>query len=186
MNKKGSIQLGINAIVVLIIALAVLGIALSFIMGLFRESRETYLGIIDRSDLDFHADSIKPIMFESDDVSVKAGKEERMVVSVYNEWFDASANINLEMISCVDSKGEDAWPPNQPDLAFISLVALGQPIPSGTDSGFKTIVSAADAGSDERGTYICTVQAGEWDNYLKMVNSEPTPISTQIIVTITP
>ena len=75
--KKASMQLGINAIVVLIIALAVLGIALSFITGLFRQSRSTYEDIIGRTDLDFHADSLKPIVFESDDISVKAGTDNK-------------------------------------------------------------------------------------------------------------
>ena len=184
MNKKASMQLGINAIVVLIIALAILGLAMSFITGLFRESRVKYETIIGRTDLEFHADSITPIMFESDDITVKAGKEEKVDVSVYNTWFADTVPITLDIIGCIDNDGNEAWDVTMGEEPFLSIIVSPQTIPTGADGGFRTIVSAKKANAGDAGTYICTVQAGEWDEYLGIIKEEPVPISDQVIITV--
>lgn len=174
--KKASMQLGINAIVILIIALAVLGLAMSFITGLFRQSGAKYSAIIDRTDLDFHADSVTPVMFETNEVTVKAGREMKLKVSVYNTKFSDSDEINLELIKCINSDGSEAWPERNPivyygttyhcaDTAYapiLSILASPQKIPVARDAGYMVLVSAKNADSSHVGTYICTVQAGEW------------------------
>nr|MCK4930459.1 hypothetical protein [Nanoarchaeota archaeon] len=114
MKKKASMQLGINAIVILIIALAVLGLAMSFITGLFRQSGAKYSAIIDRTDLPFHADIVTPIIFETKEVTVKAGRQESLTVSVFNDKFNPSDPISLELVNCIDPDGQEAWPPRDP------------------------------------------------------------------------
>ncbi len=150
MNKKGSMQLGINAIVVLIIALAILGLGMSFITKLFGSSSEKFSNIIDSSELPFHADSGNPLVFESTDVTVKAGKETKLKAAVYN-LLGGKAEVIIgdtegELFTCEgDDEGE------------ISMLSGIQEISSGEEVGFALIIKAKD--SVETGTYICTVKA---------------------------
>jgi hypothetical protein len=90
MDKKASMELGVNAIIILIIALAILGLAMSFVTGLFKGGQTKLGGLIERTDLPIHADSTNPILFDSSDISIKLSSPERsttLIVSVYNQFW---------------------------------------------------------------------------------------------------
>ena len=50
-NKKGALELSMNAVVILILAITLLGLALAFIKGMFSQITETGLQIIKGADL---------------------------------------------------------------------------------------------------------------------------------------
>ena len=50
-NKKGAIELSINAIVIIVIAITVLGLALVFVRQMFQQTQETTLEVIKGTDL---------------------------------------------------------------------------------------------------------------------------------------
>ncbi|KYK25617.1 hypothetical protein AYK26_05760 [Euryarchaeota archaeon SM23-78] len=156
--KKASMQLGINAIVVLIIALAILGLAMSFITNLFKGGESKLGGLIDRTDLPVHADSVNPLVFDFSDITVKAGRSAKLVVSVYNSDFGEDS-VGLALVSCVDSAGTQlTLTSTDPDM---TLASPSQVISRGTDGGYRAILGVNSAVL--RGTYICSIAAGPVD-----------------------
>jgi len=154
MNKKASMELGINAIVILIIALALLGLAMAFITNLFKGGQSKLGSLIDRTDLPVHADATNSLVFDNSDVTVKAGKNTKVVISVYNSDFGAN-DVLVELMGCVDSTNTEV------EAGFITLAAPVQQIPLGTDGGYKAIITVSgDANPDN---YICTVRASGGD-----------------------
>jgi hypothetical protein len=151
-NRKGSMELGVNSIVVLIIALALLGLGIGFITNLFKGGQGKLGSLIERADLPVHADSSNPIAFDSSDMTIKAGSSGKLVVSVYNSDL-GDGEIGLDFLKCVDSTGA-AY-----DYTYISIAAPPQTINLGTDGGYRAIINVAKDGV-AKGTYICTLVAG--------------------------
>lgn len=161
-NKKGSMELGINAIVVLIIALALLGLGIGFVTKLFSASQDKMVRIIDRAELPIHADSMNPMLFDTSTLEVKAGKAEPLIVSVFNDASsevlgpgqcaaNAGCGVVIVRDSCVDTSGAEIL------ATDIQISSQAQGIPAGVDAGFSVIVKAADGLT--KGTYICTLGA---------------------------
>ncbi len=153
-NKKGSMELGINAIVVLIIALALLGLGIGFVTKLFTSSQAKMVRIIDRTDLPIHADSLNQIVFDTSTIAVKEGRSEPLIVSVFNDGTSTGRAAKVVNGECVDSFGSDA-------SGLIIISSPSQDIPAGTDVGFSVSVSAMDGSATGTGitSYVCTVHA---------------------------
>ena len=161
-NKKGSMELGINAIVVLIIALALLGLGIGFVTKLFTASQSKMVRIIDRTELPIHADSLNPMVFDTTNLEVKAGKSEPLIVSIYN---DANVDVAgppygqgafITADSCVDSLG---IPISTTSDIMINSPAQG--IGANIDAGFAVIVQVDS--NLRKGSYICTVGSHFFD-----------------------
>ena len=153
MNKRASMQLGINAIVVLIIALAILGLAISFVTNLFRKGEYQLGGIITNVEMPVRADSGEPIKFDLRDVSVKAGSMNTQIkVSVYNNNnFDETLPVKL-FLDCFD-------PISNAPYDYLDIGAPSQIIPLGVDVGYGAVLmDIADDGTPP-GTYPCRVIA---------------------------
>jgi len=180
-NKRGSMELGVNSIVVLIIALALLGLGIAFITNLFKGGQDKLGGLIDRTDLPIHADASTPIMFDSSDLTIKSGSSGKVVISVYNSGLgEADQEIGIVIAKCVDSSGNPIDTATEP---LIKLASPEQKIKLGTDGGYKAIIQVAKIESDvfEKGTYICTVVAGPVDNGVINFDSS---ISQQLFVNV--
>ncbi len=150
MNKKASMQLGINAIVILIIALAILGLAMTFITSLFKGGQIKLGSIIERTDLPVHADPTNPIMFDNSQITIKQGGTGKVVMSVYNSNFGNQEEVALEMTNCVSSD------PDATGSIDIGLSSPAQKIPMGMDAGYMAIIRVGDV---PKGSYICVVEA---------------------------
>jgi hypothetical protein len=160
-DKKGSMELGINAIVVLIIALVILGLGIGFVTRLFTQSSDTFGGIIASQELEFHADAMNAIKFDTTEATVKKGATSAIKVSVYNSGiFAENSPITLSVTECIDANGNLytdacdsgmisaclALPPSDPlvcdcHLRVVKLAAPSQPITPGTDGGYRAILS---------------------------------------------
>ena len=152
--RKGSMQLGINAIVVLIIALAILGLAMSFVTSLFKGGQEKLGSLIGRTELPIHADATEPLKFERSDITIKSGKTTELKVSVYNSNFQADEDVFIRLVDCQDAEKEIE--------NGIDLSSLSQKIPLGTDGGYGVIITVSD--EVEPGTYICSIEARGYDS----------------------
>jgi len=147
--KKGSMQLGINAIVILIIALAILGLAMAFITKLFGQGEDTFTGIITRDHLPIHADATNPIKLSTGELEVKTKSDDnKIIASVYNSKF-GGAPVNLT-IDCQNPGGGGS-------STGVTLVSGSQAIPVGSDAGFAGIISLDE--SVVEGTYPCRIYA---------------------------
>jgi hypothetical protein len=205
MDKKASMELGVNAIIILIIALAILGLAMSFVTGLFKGGQKKLGGLIERTDLPVHADSTNPIVFDSSDVTIKistATKSTQLIVSVYNTNFGDSA-VGLTISSCVDPRGNEITTSGctgdtceDPDFVptdYFTIAAPRQKITPGSDGGYKAIVKAgpqatsttdSEAAVSDLGTYICTITTQSYDTDGTLLVDAPTA-SQQIFITAT-
>ncbi|MBN2142283.1 hypothetical protein JW711_03045 [Candidatus Woesearchaeota archaeon] len=153
LNKKGSMELGVNAIVILIIALAILGLGIAFVTNLFRGGTDKLGSIIANTELPIHGDAINPIVFEKEELDIKQGKNVKLKVSVYNDGFAGTPpnNVALSIEGCKDAVGDYA------DIFLLS--APEQDINPGSDAGYLAIITADDQGNDITGTYTCTIKA---------------------------
>jgi len=178
-SRKGSMELGINAIVILIIALALLGLGIGFVTKLFTASQSKMVRIIDRTELPIHADASNQMVFDTSTLQVKQGTDERLIVSVYNEGSNEAQDVRLMSSQCMDSAGVPTAPTD------ISIVSPIQSIPAGLDSGYSAIVAVA-SGAD-KGSYICTIVTTENGNApgFSDLNGASHNPSRQLFITVT-
>jgi len=172
-NRKGSMELGVNAIVVMIIALALLGLGIGFITNLFKGGQGKLGSLIDRADLPVHADASNPIMFDTSDMVIKAGSSGKLIVSVYNSDL-GDGDIGLDLLRCVDSDSV------QLDEGLITMAAPAQTIGLGNDGGFRAIIKVIK--DVDKGTYICTLIAGSATD--GAVDTEGTTVSQQLFINV--
>ncbi|RMF07350.1 hypothetical protein D6764_00030 [Candidatus Woesearchaeota archaeon] len=79
--RKGSLQLSVNAIVVLVLAITMLGMGLAFTKGKFAELGER----IEVPEPDYPATQDDPIVLPVNEIKLKSGKQGGFSVNFYNE-----------------------------------------------------------------------------------------------------
>lgn len=88
MNKKGTLQLGINAIVIIILAMTLLGLGLGFIRGIFEDFSKiqtaAFEKIAEQVDSDL-ATSDAPLIFSSTRLTMDRGDSALAGLGVKNE-----------------------------------------------------------------------------------------------------
>ena len=92
MNKKGSLELSVNAIVILIIALAILGLVIGFAVTRFRALQ----GGLQTTETTPPASASSPITFPGgvQSLILEKGVDKQMQINVYNgESADVTGNI---------------------------------------------------------------------------------------------
>ena len=86
MNKKGSSNLSIQAIVIIVIAFVVLGLALTFVRLGFDKSTKQLVGVIDDNELKTPATFENPITMT--ELSIKRNSAVDLEVAYYNKDSD--------------------------------------------------------------------------------------------------
>jgi hypothetical protein len=155
-SKKGSMELGVNAIVVLIIALVILGLAIAFVTNLFRGGGDKLGQIIDNTQIAVQASSTEPIKFETSKIFVKQGKTKDVKVSVYNNGF-ANANDMVRPTIKSDCQDFDGF-----EVPGFALNTQMQRISPGSNGAYVAVLKAPGI---RAGTYICTVEMEGGSNY---------------------
>jgi hypothetical protein len=103
--KKGDLSLSTNAIVVLIMALVVLGLAIGFTQGMFSDLRSKLSGY-DKEPNAPTASAANPLTTSKQgDFAVSKGEEVVMKISVYNSYEDDWEDTNAEL-NCGDNNLE--------------------------------------------------------------------------------
>lgn len=173
MRRKGDLNLSINAIVVLILAITMLGLGLGFIRNVFGGAAGKVGAALEATSLKNPADSSNPVTID-DKITMKRTGEKEIEVGFYNTAVDPQENVRLRITGCSASNGEIV-PDDQ--LPVIAAPAAATVEPS-DGTGFKAIVSFPNE-SPLVGTYICS---------LGVISdaSDPDPLrTTQFFLTLT-
>ena len=104
-NKKGGLEISINAIVILILAITVLGIGLGFIRGMFKST----IGQLGEVSEDIENDMINRIrernerlVLREEDIEIKKSTEKKIYFGIRNEEDDETTfDIDFKCDSAV-------------------------------------------------------------------------------------
>jgi type II secretory pathway pseudopilin PulG len=122
-NKRGSLSLSINAIVVLILAITMLGLGLSFMRNIFGSAAEEFEdvgGTIKKQMIDQMKEGKRPVDLSRPKVSLKAGGSTQVYIAFKNDGNDEK-EFEIDLASKSSSLGEkvsccltdDILPPGQ-------------------------------------------------------------------------
>ncbi|MFH1408697.1 MAG: hypothetical protein ABIH34_02215 [Nanoarchaeota archaeon] len=98
--KRGSLSLSINAIVVLIMAITMLGLGLGFIKGMFGKVSQNVEQMIAQEADAPRADSSHPITVSNEYKIIIAGEDQVMKVGVYNTEVTPLTGFYPEITTC--------------------------------------------------------------------------------------
>jgi hypothetical protein len=141
MPRKASLELSVNAIVVLVLAITMLGLGIAFTKGKFAELGSK----IEIPEPDYPATADDPIVLPANEITVSSTKDTIFSVNVYNDGTVGSS-------TSVTIAGACSCPGTEP-----SLKAVSQTIPVGEYKTFKVISSGGSSGD----TCLCTLTAHE-------------------------
>jgi hypothetical protein len=146
-NKKGAMGLSIQAIVIIVIGLVVLGLALAFTMDLFKKAELEIPGVIALARLNTEPTSSNPITVP-EIVELERKKSKTMTLGFYNKGEGTAVNAILELKQCKSEGGIDNVELEKtPTITSISAnVAVSE------GQGYSIILS--ENGLSE-GIYIC-------------------------------
>ena len=180
LNKRASLEIGVNTIVILVIAMVLLGLGVGFIKSLFNPINKLP-GVIEIPKIGKEPSAAEPVVIGQSEITIKAGSNvEQVTVGVYNAKWDAAtyAAFAIGIPSCTDG-------------VLPKTVSLAQVISKGESKGFLVNVGGDDAasGSLPTGTYICNVAVygGPLDSVARTATTPgSTPLaSTQFTLKIT-
>jgi len=185
-NKKASLQLSIEAIVIIILAITLLGLGLTFMRQFIGKGSESLASVFDAAKLENPATALTPITIPSKVIIPAGGKVK----------FDVGFYCN-NPIGCQDAKPmlDESGAPNcvgngedlntNPASSISGLSATSGSISAGINQlgytsvsttvnskeavGYKMVIQSS---SGIRGTFVCTLQ---------VVDSSNNPYETQQI-----
>ena len=150
MNKKGALELSVNAIVILIIALTILGLVLGFAVSKFRGLSSELTLSQDTPE----ATAQVPIQFPggTSELTLSKTAKTKMAVSIYNSGTAAiDTSGSVYKLDC-------AGPTSGVDEAKITFDAVGS-VPAGS-IGTSSMLVGVDP-SVAVGSYSCILQIGD-------------------------
>lgn len=131
-NRKASLEIGVNTIVILVIAMTLLGLGVVFVRNFMGKLGST-VDVIDVADIKNPPTSDQPIKLMPNTITIKAGKDKNVDVLVYNKF--PTQGFTISFGAC--SSGVT------PYIESITDVEIEQ----GGYKGFKILVYAAEGGS---------------------------------------
>jgi len=152
LNRKASLEIGVNTIVILVIAMMLLGLGIGFVKNLFDKMNKVPEAI-SIPEIGQEPTSTDPIVLAQSGLSIKSKQVEQVGIGVYNKWDDATW-FTVGITSCTGLGGEKPL-----------LEALPQAIGRGEASGFLVnVYGNMDDGGEKgeplgEGTYICNIAA---------------------------
>jgi hypothetical protein len=168
--KRASLEIGVNTIVILVIAMMLLGLGIGFIRGLFVKANQLP-GLIDTSTWQNPPTASDPIVLTPSSIEIKGGDSADVVVGVYNKE-GSTKTFSVGIPSCTGGA--------KPDVQTLSAS-----IASGDSKGFKVIILAVNASDSKQPKlppqkYICKLQGAEVDQ-----SNNPVTYDAQFIMTVT-
>ena len=150
-RKKASLQLSINAIVVLVMAMVLLGLGLSFIRHLINQGKEKFIGAIDMTEIDNPATASQPLVVDHN-VKLKSGGTTFLKLSYYNTY-PTTKSVTIKGTG--DNGGVVCYGSNS--SATFSLSSISRSVDAGNVVGFRVLLKDADSASLDR--YTCSIKA---------------------------
>lgn len=164
MKKKASLNLSVNAIVVIVIAFVVMGLALTFTQIIFKGGREKLEEAISVPEFGREATAENPITIP-DTVNIQVGRSEKLEFQYYNKLSDSARNVTMSITSCQNSETgeylnqyvEDSNGQPTDDKELPTMVSpIAHNVGPSQVFEFKTVLSANKAPA---ALYICTLVA---------------------------
>jgi hypothetical protein len=156
----------------------VLGIAIAFIIGAFTQVKEKFNLAMDNDPFAAPADSSTPIKFEKETLSLKAGSDTPLILSIYNTGVNSASDTDQELWAlivenCADKAGDP--------VDLISISKGGFRIPYGESKAIKTFVHVEKLTA---GQYVCTIKAGPGNDAdpIDGLNDEADQVNVQIFI----
>jgi len=155
-SKNAALELSINAIIILILAITMLGLGLTFTRGLFKSASSKMFQAVEGTSLKNPADAEHPVTID-EQLQLKRNAQERLEVGFYNRANLAVNDVSLVISECIDTSGASVAEENLPRMIAPTI----NEVESATDVGFKTILTLeSDSGSGlTPNSYICTLKA---------------------------
>lgn len=167
--KKAGMELSINAIVILIIAMVVLGIAILFVRGMFGKIGERVGREIAKGEIAVPATPETPLTIDKEILISKAELKKNVEISVYNPLSNDVSDVRLNL-SCVNSTGG-----NVPSNKIIVAVPPFN-IPKNTYVGYTAILTMEEDVATLGESFICKI----WANTTTTTNW-PVPSATTVL-----
>jgi len=155
MNKKGSLELSIQAIVIIVIAFVVLGLILNFVRGGIGKGGDDFDDIIDANKLVNPPTAANPLTFS--DVSIKRNEVKSLEVGYYNRDSDAHKDVKLRISTCIASKDVEKNSIKTDGSTLPTINSISHDIEPSTSVGFKVLFK--ENGLLGGSTYICKLEA---------------------------
>ena len=146
LNKKGDLNLSINAIVILIIAIVFLGLALTFTRNIILGSSSKLLTQVDMADFSNPATADTIMTFDSQ-LTFKASETKTIKMSVYNKNSDSTNEAQVQITDCQPTGGISS--------SNLIVTSVKTKIDGNSQKSFPIIVATKGAKVD---SYICTVK----------------------------
>lgn len=153
-SKKGSMQLSIEAIIILVIAMVLLGLGIAFISGFFKTGTSKLMEPFDAMSFGCDPNSNDPIKTSPTVLQLKSGDTLPVKICVYNGGSADAPKVNVGIESCVNTNDNTAKKPK--------LLTAPQNVKRTDIAGFGTILTAKEStGTADLvpATYICTLTA---------------------------
>jgi len=141
MRRKGGMELSINAIVILIIAMVVLGIGILFIRGMFAKAQTTTFKALSSQETTNPASADRPLVADREVILSTTNPSATVSVSVYNTNPATVEGITIALSSCTDSLGGtvNIAPASDAKIGFTKV--SGVSIPSNQFASYQTSLS---------------------------------------------
>lgn len=161
MRKKGGMELSINAIVILIIAMVVLGIGILFIRGMFAKASTTTFKALSSQDTTNPASADRPLVADREVMVSPTNPTASIAISVYNIATEDKA-VSVKIGNCSDTYGNNFEAGIA--KAKIGFTPITGTISSSTFAGYQAVISMNKNSSDEfpygaGDSAVCTILA---------------------------
>lgn len=146
-SKKGGMEMSITTIVILILAITMLGLGLTFVRSMMQKSVGKIGGAIEATQLETQPDAGNPVTIP-EQINVKQGQKYQTKLGFYNKYGCDFSNVNVKTFC----KKEAAAP--ETELTMLAS-PLGTVRAGGIGAANMILNTPTTAKPDE--TYICTV-----------------------------
>ncbi|MEM4268436.1 MAG: hypothetical protein QXK37_06435 [Candidatus Woesearchaeota archaeon] len=159
MTRKGSIELSVNAIVVFVIALGMLGVGWFIITKLKVLGGEKVDKVFSIDELQTQPSSQDPIVFE-DNIKIKYDDQTKIKGGFYNIRNVLAEDAVFSFKSCKDSNGVDVCGQNTfcDPGPLPTMVSSQQSVEPSKGYGYNILITHKPEDGDlPTGTYVCEV-----------------------------
>jgi len=142
MNKKGGMELSINAIVILIIAMVVLGIGILFIRGMFAKAQTTTFKALTSQETTNPASADRPLVADREVTISTTSPTATLAISVYNTGTSSINDLSISVDKCIATEDIVIGSGSPQDVtSAISFTQItGASVPSNQFSSFSTVI----------------------------------------------
>jgi hypothetical protein len=150
LDKKAALNLSVQAIVVIVIAFVVLGLALTLTRTVFKLGQSKVGEAIDVVDLDIKPTPENTLTVEK--IIISRNDQKELKIGFYNRLPQQIMDATLEVTTCQDSSGNIVTAPTDGSWAIPAISTIAQNVDASESAGYKALF--AERGMTA-GNYIC-------------------------------